>query len=212
MNASADHREFERIPVQTKVRITGKGRIALYAIAINLSLGGVLLNATPSLPVGSRCNITLFDAAEHTILMPGTIVRSDAQGTAIAFAKELPKDNLQALASHAGPIRNAVVDAYLTYFQVGRNQDNAGCERLIGVSPRTFKTVFYSTFSASIPMAIAPVWIARATIQAYPTWEKIAACTLYGLLWYLLIQPTMDLSIFYFLRRRKAAIPPAART
>jgi hypothetical protein len=202
LSTSINERNYDRIPVQNKVKVLGKGRLALYAIAINLSLGGVLLNATPSLPVGSRCAVTLFDGAQSVNAI-GTVVRSDGQGTAIQFAKLLATDKLQALAAHGGPIRNALVDAYLTYFQVGRNENNAGCETLLGVSRKTFKTVFYTTFTASIPLAIAPVWFFRAAIQGFPAWEKILACFLYGTLWYLLIQPTMDLTIFHFLRKRK---------
>ena len=176
----------------------------MYAIAVNLSLGGVLLNATPALAVGSKVQVTLFDSQEHTVATQGTVVRSDGSGTAVSFAKVLAPDNFQALVAHAGPIRNALVDAYLTYFQVGRNEDNAGCERLLGVSRKTFKTVFYTTFTASLPAAILPVWYMRAAIQAFPVWEKILACFIYGALWYLLIQPTLDLAILHFLRKKKA--------
>lgn len=205
VSTSTNEREFDRLPVQNKVKVIGKGRMGMYAIAINMSLGGVLLSATPALPVGSRCDVTLFDGGEHSILAKGTVVRSNAEGTAIRFVSTLAEDHLKALVNLGDqPFLTRLVDAYVTYFQVGRNTDNLGCERLLGVTRKTYRTVFFSTFSACLPAAIIPVWYVRGVLQVLPIWERIAACFLYGALWYLFIQPGMDLTLLHFLRKRKA--------
>jgi len=204
LSPATEHRIYDRLPSQNKVKIKGPGRLALYAIAINLSLGGVLLNATPGLPVGSQCQVALSDGSAQPVLAQGTVVRSDTQGTAIRFASVLPSDQLQDLVAHGRP-DPSLLDAYRSYFQVGRNEDNAGCERLLGVTPTTFRRVFYTTFSASLPAAVLPVWFMRAAIQPFPLAAKVVACFLYGALWYFLLQPTLDVAILRLLRKSKGS-------
>lgn len=203
MSSPADKRRYERLPAHGEIRIKGKGRLGIYAIVLNVSLGGVLLSATPSLPVGSQWNVSLRSPGAAQVQALGTVVRNDEGGTALSFARELTPNNLKSLT--ALPEKGAgIISAYLTYFQVGRNDQNAGCEHLLGVSRRTFRTVFYSTFSASIPLAVAPVWFARAAFQPWPVWLKISLSFLYAGLWLMVLQPTLDVAILHFLRKSKA--------
>jgi hypothetical protein len=69
----------------------------------------------------------------------------------------------------------------------------------------TLRTVFLSTFSTAVPLAVLPVWLYRAAIPGIPNWEKVAFCFLYGAVWIALLQPTADVLILKFLRRRRIA-------
>ncbi|BDU75915.1 PilZ domain-containing protein [Mesoterricola sediminis] len=208
MSSPVDKRRHERLPAHGEIRIKGKGRLGIYAVVLNVSLGGVLLSATPSLPVGSQWNVSLRTLAAQRVQAMGTVVRNDDGGTALKFAQELSPSSLKILTG-APEKAGGVISAYLTYFQVGRNERNAGCEHLLGVSRRTFKTVFYSTFSASLPLAVAPVWFARAAFQPWPVWLKISLSFLYAGFWLFVLQPTMDVAILGFIRKLRAAKQPA---
>jgi hypothetical protein len=206
MSSPAEKRAAERIPFQSRVKVMSKGRMIAYSLAINISLGGILLTAGQVLPVGSRCEVSILPEAkgQGLVLAAGTVVRSDTAGTAIQFLNTLGKESLQSLVMH-GDLNPAgsFFQAYLAHFKVGQSENLADCEKLLGVSKRTYRAVFWTTFSSCIPLAVLPVWLLRESIPAIPIWSKILLSFLYGGLWLMIIQPSIDLTAFRFLRARK---------
>lgn len=211
MSPSIEQRTSERVPTKNRVKILAQGKMVAYTLAVNLSLGGVLVADAPPLPLGSRCELALFTSDNghgRGILAEGTVVRSDAQGTAIQFLQALPPESFRVLARQAATnTGRSILNAYRDYFRVGQSEGLADCEKLLGVSKRTYRTVFITTFSTCIPMAILPVWLLRESIPAAPAWAKIAAAFAYGAVWLLLIQPTLDLTTFRILRQKSTPGP-----
>lgn len=206
MQRPIDLRASERIPTKSPVQIRANGRKAMMALAINISLGGVLLHATPSLPVGSTCALAIHQAEGikgSQVVTEGVVVRSDASGTAIRFSKPLDQQAIESLVSTSAlPPKTSLLGAYRNYFKVSRSQNLEGCEELLGVTKQQFRTVFYTTFCTCIPLAILPVWLYRADIPAGSNLLKIGASFAYGTAWLAVIQPTMDLITFKVLRSR----------
>ncbi len=206
MTEPSDKRTFERIPFSQKVKVVSMGRMVAYAMAINLGMGGVLLKSASPLPVGRKFRLAIPVTGPEgvkRILAEGTVVRSDPEGTAIQFSNPLELagiDNLLGQAS--GMPGHTILAGYQAYFRVSRNQDLAECERLLGVSKRTFRTTFYITFLSCISLSILPVWLFQSSIPAYPNWIKIVLSFVYGGIWLAVIQPTLDLTVFHFLRHR----------
>lgn len=90
------HRAYPRVPIGYRVKVVTDDHMIAYASALNVSLGGLLLEATPTLPVGRPCGIAIFLMDHETgkrIVARGVVVRSDATGTAIQFTKALEADN-----------------------------------------------------------------------------------------------------------------------
>lgn len=209
MSVSKNERTFERIPYNQRVKVFTKGRMVAYAMAVNVGMGGVLLHASPTLPVGSQCRIALTgpdgDNAPH-IEAEGTVVRSDGGDMAVKFASALEATSFGTLVqtATAAPFF-PLFSAYQNYFQVSRSQDLADCERLLGVSKRTFRATFWVTFASCISLAILPVWLFQNSIPAYPNWVKIVLSFIYGAVWLAVIQPTLDLAVFRVLRHRHQA-------
>jgi hypothetical protein len=209
MSASVNHRTYERIPFSQKVKVVSMGRMVAYAVAINIGMGGVLLNATSPLPMGSQCRLAIpVPGAEgmKQIITQGTVVRSDAGGIAVQFAKTLERDSFDALFKQpAGGIYGSILASYKAYFQVSQNKDLAGCEKLLGVSKRTFRTTFYISFFSCISTAILAVWMYQSSIPPYANWVKVVLCFGYGAIWLTLVQPSIDLTVFHFLRQRQTS-------
>ena len=202
MPSGVDLRSSERVPIKRRVEITGQGRTIIYAIAINLSLGGIFLNATPVLAIGSPCRVAISQGNDKLpVITEGTVIRSNEQGTAIQFTRPIGDSTFAILAR--GADRGAsFIQSFRDYFKVSADPQHAESESLLGVSGRTFKRVFLTTFSTSIPVAILPVWLARASLPALPVALKILLSLAYGGLWMLVIQPSMDMTVFRFLRKR----------
>src|SRR5208283_904606 len=59
MNTHNDQRKFERTPIDNRVQVRISGRVAAYALGINISMGGLLLAAAPHLRVGSPCELAI---------------------------------------------------------------------------------------------------------------------------------------------------------
>jgi hypothetical protein len=181
--------------------------MAACAMAVNISLGGLQLGAAPTLPIGTSCDISILlpgSALKQAVRATGTVVRSDTHGTAIRFAQALNPEVIQAVTRTSRTWTSlSFIQAYSDYFQVSRSEDHTDCEALLGVSKGTLRTVFLSTFSTMIPLAILPVWLYRAAIPGIPNWEKVAISFLYGAVWIGLLQPTTDVLILRFLRRRR---------
>jgi hypothetical protein len=189
------------------VEVLTRGRAASYALALNFSLGGLLLGAAPPLPVGSRCQVAIPPAAGLTgdkILLEGTVVRSDVHGTAVQFTLQLGADAFEAIARQPGitGLAGSLTRSYLNYFKVSQHKDFQGSQELLGVSPALFRTVFLATFATCIPLAILPVWAVRDSLGFLGSWVKVLLCFGYAAVWFALVQPFADLLVFSLVRKR----------
>jgi len=213
--SSIEQRASERIPIGHRVKVVPKGHMAACAMAVNISLGGLLLGAAPALPIGTSCDVSILipgSSLQAAITTTGTVVRSDTHGMAIRFAQALKPELVQAVTLAPRSWTSLpLIQAYSDYFRVSRSEDHTDCEALLGVSKGTLRSVFLSTFSSAIPLAILPVWLYRAAIPGIPNWEKVALAFLYGAVWIGLLQPTADVLILRFLRVRKST-PPSGGT
>jgi len=209
MDTSVEQRASQRIPIKERVQVRVRGRMASYALAINISAGGLLLSAAPSLPVGTPCELTIPYADSLTgrgIQATGTVVRSDEGGTAIQFEKKLDPNVYNKFADRAqASNRSPLLDSYLTYFKVSQSANHADCERLLGVNRKTFNRVCLTTFCTCIPLAVLPVWAFQDSIPAVPTWVKVSASFGYGAIWMGIIQPSIDLMVFKFIGNKTNA-------
>ena len=94
MSTASQPRAFPRIPIAYRVKVVTDDQMIAYASARNISLGGLLFEPTPALPVGRPCGIAIFLMDQETgkrIVARGIVVRSDALGTAIQFEKPLDR-------------------------------------------------------------------------------------------------------------------------
>jgi hypothetical protein len=102
MNPSSEQRQSRRVPIAYKVRLVAEDQMISFASALNLSMGGILLGGPGQLPVGSHCGVAILLADGGTggrIVARGRVVRSDAQGLAIAFSRALERSSEDALRS-----------------------------------------------------------------------------------------------------------------
>jgi hypothetical protein len=93
---STEHRASSRVPIGYQVKVVTDDQMIAYASALNVGLGGLLLEPTPALPVGRPCGIAIFLMDSETgkrIVARGVVVRSDAAGTAIQFTKALEAES-----------------------------------------------------------------------------------------------------------------------
>jgi len=209
MSSSKDFRAFERVPLNHEVKVTSTGRFSARAMAVNLSLGGILLAAPGALAVGSPCEVALQmpgGNALDPITATGRIVRSDAGGTAIQFSKPLEQAHFEAITRSSGAwSKIPLLKAYGDYFRVSMSTDYANCETLLGVSKQTFRTVFLASFFTCILAAILPVWFLRQSFFGLPIWSRILGAFVYGAVWLGAVQPTVDVLTFRVLRARARA-------
>lgn len=114
MTLSLEHRAFPRVPIGFRVKVVTDDQMIAYASALNVSLGGLLVEPTPGLPVGLSCGIAIFLMDQETgkrIVARGIVVRSDARGTAVQFTKPLDKvsrEHLEALVHSHTPEDDAL--------------------------------------------------------------------------------------------------------
>jgi len=100
MHAHHENREFRRVSIAYQVKLVAEDRIIAYPNAVNLSLGGLLLQGRDLLPVGSECGVAILlttGEAGRRVVARGTVVRNDEQGMAIAFSKALDAESEQSL-------------------------------------------------------------------------------------------------------------------
>lgn len=206
MTTHQELRASARVPISAKVKVEGRGRVSSYALAINLSMGGLLLSAAPSLPIGSSCRLAIQPGGNTSggeISVDGTVIRNDGQGMAIKFTSELDRTLYEELAHQRAQVaQRSLTDSYKSYFKVSQDKTHQDAQREFGVSPSTFRSVCLSTFCTCIPVAIAPVLIFKGAIPPSPNWVKVAACFGYAGVWMGVIQPTLDLAVFRLLRNR----------
>lgn len=200
MTQHDEFRACRRIPFAKQLQVISRGKAASYAMALNISLGGLLLSAAPSLPVGSSCKLAIppeGDGRGERLLLEGTVIRSDAKGVAVRFDRQLEETWLRAIAPIPGmPFQTSIATAYLNYFKVSQKPDFAGSERLMGVSPAVFKKVILTTFMACIPLAVLPIWLFKDNFWMMSNWLKVLLSFAYATLWFAVIQPFLDLFVF----------------
>ena len=131
--------------------------------------------------------------------------REDLEGTAVQFLNTIDQTRFYSLFQPVTGLQGSILANYRAYFRVSRNQDLADCEKLLGVSKRTFRTTFYVSFVSCISLAVFSVWLFRDSIPAVPNWVKVLFSFGYGALWLIIIQPTIDLTAFHFLRQRSSS-------
>lgn len=206
--SSTEARAARRIAAGNRVNILVQGRVILAAIAVNISMGGLYLSASAPLPVGSPCEVAIFlpeGSGSEKFLAQGSVVRTAADGMAIQFAKMLGDQTLEVIANPPSPSAwTSLAHAYVSYFKVSQSNIGYDCERVFGITRRTFRAISTTSFLTSIPAAILPVWLLRASIPAIPDWAKIIACFAYGAFWLLLLQPLFDLAVIKLVRSRAA--------
>jgi hypothetical protein len=206
MSTTSEARSAIRVHVENAVNVMVKGRTILATIAVNISMGGLFLNAAATLPVGSPCEVAIFPppgSAGGTLWTQGRIVRTGQSGTAIQFEETLGPSDLMALTSQpAPPARTSLLKAYQAYFAVSQSRIEADCQKAFGISKRTFSTITTASFLTSIPVAILPIWMLRAHIPAVPNPAKIALAFTYAAIWLLVLQPILDLGIIRLVRNR----------
>lgn len=209
MSSPQDLRAHERIPLSHEVKVSSTGRFSARALATNISLGGILLAAPGTLPVGSSCEVAIQipgSTGLDPIKATGRIVRSDDHGTAVQFSRTLEPETLQALTKAPGAwSRIPALKAYSDYFRVSRSENYEDCETLLGVSKQTFRSVFLTTFFTCILAALVPVWLLRHSLLGLPIWSRILGSFIYGAFWLGAIQPTADILAFRYLRNRARA-------
>ena len=95
-----DARQYPRIPMAHEVKLVAEDRIIACPRALNLSLGGILVEGVKGLPVGSDCGVAILlvnGDPGRRVVARGTVVRSDAQGLAIDFSRSLDPVSQRAL-------------------------------------------------------------------------------------------------------------------
>jgi hypothetical protein len=100
MSLPPEARQYRRVPIGYQVKVVADDRIIVYSKAINLSLGGILVNGKDQLPVGSHCGVAILlvdGEPGRRVVARGTVVRTDQQGMAIAFSKALDPESEQSL-------------------------------------------------------------------------------------------------------------------
>jgi len=100
MSLPHEARQYRRVPIGYQVKVVADDRIIVYSKAINLSLGGILVNGKDRLPVGSHCGVAILlvdGEPGRRVVARGTVVRTDQQGMAIAFSKALDRESEQSL-------------------------------------------------------------------------------------------------------------------
>lgn len=205
-----DLRASKRIHIASPVEVATADREAQQcAVAVNVSLGGLLLSPTPPLAVGSPCRLAFHPSGEEDgkdILVEGTVVRKGPQGAAIRFARQLDHRTFEAVAKQSGPTAGgSLLRHYRDYFRVSQQKDHAAAERLLHVSPQRFRSICLTTLLVSIPVAALPVWALRDSITTVPNWLKVSLSFVYAGAWLFIVQPSIDLLIFRFRNDKRKA-------
>lgn len=92
MTVISNQRAFPRVPIGFRVKLVTDEQMIAFASALNVSLGGLLVEPTPSLALGRTLGVAIFlldHESGKRIVARGTVVRNDAFGTAIQFNQPL---------------------------------------------------------------------------------------------------------------------------
>ncbi len=203
MSQPADLRATKRIPVRNRIRVLAHGRMIAYALAINLSMGGVLLKAMPPVPVGSVCDLTFLAPNGTSGAISGMVVRSDATSTAFQFVNLLEAEKFEAIiTAPALSLVQSVFIAYRSYFQASQSKHDADYQRLLGITRDDFKRVFTITFASCILAALLSVWAFRSLLSPFSNLTKVLGSFGYVGVWLMAVQPTLDLAVIRVMRKR----------
>jgi lipopolysaccharide/colanic/teichoic acid biosynthesis glycosyltransferase len=88
VRSGEDLRAFDRVAVDTSSWQLTDPRLTSAVHSINLSLGGILLEAFP-IGVGEACTLASTHGQQEGISAQGVVIRSDGGGTAIRFLRPL---------------------------------------------------------------------------------------------------------------------------
>lgn len=122
MRSVSQKRVFPRVPISYRVKVVTDDHIIAYASALNVSMGGILFEPTPSLPVGRPCGVAIFLMDQEIgkrIVARGIVVRSDSLGTAVQFTK-VPENGSHDLLA-------ALVQSHATEGSPGFETDIGAC-------------------------------------------------------------------------------------
>jgi len=100
MTPPPEKRRFRRVPIAYEVKLIVEDRMISFPSAIDLSLGGILVDNSRPLPVGTSCGLAILLGAGSPgkrIVTRGMVVRADDRGIAIAFSKALDPGSLESL-------------------------------------------------------------------------------------------------------------------
>lgn len=100
MTFAHNQRSAPRVPIGYRIKVVTDDEMVAFSSALNISAGGLLLAPLPALPVGGRCGVVIFlldSELGRRVVAKGTIIRSDAFGTAIQFQKGLNPESTEAL-------------------------------------------------------------------------------------------------------------------
>lgn len=100
MTPPPEKRRFRRVPIAYEVKLIVEDRMISFPSAIDLSLGGILVDNSSPLPLGTNCGLAILLGAGSPgkrIVTRGMVVRADERGIAIAFAKALDAGSVESL-------------------------------------------------------------------------------------------------------------------
>ena len=100
MEILPNQRKFTRVPIGYRVKVMSEEITISCASAINISINGILVEASEPLLRGTSCSVIIFvleEGLEIKIMALGTVVRNNANGLAIRFSKILGKDGREQL-------------------------------------------------------------------------------------------------------------------
>ncbi|HEX9080705.1 MAG TPA: PilZ domain-containing protein [Holophagaceae bacterium] len=110
MTSPSHERAFPRVPIGYRVKLITDDQMITFASARNVSLGGILVDPTPSLPLGRSCGVAIFLLDQESgkrLVARGIVIRNDALGTAIQFTQPLDGSSqtlLEALIRSLSPV------------------------------------------------------------------------------------------------------------
>ena len=126
MGTRSNRRAFTRIPIAFRVKILTEDATLASSTALNLSLGGLLVQTSRPLPLGTPCHVVLFvleDGQEQKILAEGIVVREAADAVAIRFTRLMgdeSRSRLERLVLHRSPDPQQEQRALEAYVRQGR--------------------------------------------------------------------------------------------
>ena len=204
MDGLDDHREFKRIAIDNRVQVRADGRAQAQALAVNVSMGGLLLAPGAPLQVGRPCELAISLSNGHegfAVVAKGVVVRSGERETAFQFLNALDRSLYEkVVARHPAGLGQALADAYVHYFTVSRDEHHPGAERWFGVTGRTFRKVILATFCASLALAAGLAWLSRPLFPPGLDVLKIVLSYGFGWAWVGALLPPVDLAILGLLK------------
>lgn len=100
MTLPPEKRRFRRVPISYEVKLIVEDRMISFTSAIDLSLGGILVDGRTPMPVGTNCGVAILLGAGEPgkrIVTRGMVVRTDDRGIAIAFSRSLDPASVASL-------------------------------------------------------------------------------------------------------------------